>query len=124
MAGQLGAQGAAMEQRELAALASVKNPSKHRRQQSLVVTGRSTGQQLAWLNAGAVADTNIFNHPVSVFVVSRLLGLSGVLASVCARDGGPLPACAHARALMRPRSCENRLLGRHRMTRRDQRPAR
>ena len=153
MAGQLGAQGAAMEQRELAALASVKNPNRPRRQQSLVVTGRSTGQQLAWLNAGAVADANIFNHPVRVCVFSRLRGHSLVLqlrthaphartharnarthrdfrvltrldATVCARDGCPLSACAHARALTRPRSYESRLLGRHRMTRRDQRPAR
>jgi len=43
----------------------VKNPNRPRRQQSLVVTGRSTGQQLAWLNAGAVADANIFNHPAT-----------------------------------------------------------
>ena len=62
-----------------AALASVKNPNRPRRQQSLVVTGRSTGQQLAWLNAGAVADANIFNHPVRVCVFSRLRGHSLVL---------------------------------------------
>ncbi len=88
-----------MEQRELAALASVKNPNQPRRQQSLVVTGRSTGQQLAWLNAGAVADANVFNHPVRFFVRSRVLVRSLVLKS---RPFAGWPSVARVRACSRP----------------------
>ena len=65
-AGALGTEGAKMQQRELAALASVRNPYQVR-QQALHVTGAHTAA-LAWLNAGAVADPNVFSHPVSHWI--------------------------------------------------------
>jgi len=59
----LGSQGAAMEQRELAALASVKTPQQKMQQKQLLVSrAAAPTASLAWLNAGATADTNVFEH--------------------------------------------------------------
>jgi len=58
----LGSEGAAMEQRELAALASEKSPAQMHHEQQLVVKGPHP-TLLAWKNAGAVADANVFKHP-------------------------------------------------------------
>jgi hypothetical protein len=54
-----------MEQRELAALASIKNPSDRPRKQLLVINGASKMSLASkWTNAGAVSDDNVFQHPV------------------------------------------------------------
>ena len=60
----LGSEGAAMEERELAALASEKSPAQVQREQKLVVKGRLPALA-AWKNAGAVADSNVFEHPAA-----------------------------------------------------------
>jgi hypothetical protein len=58
----LGSEGAAMEQQELAALASEKSPAAMQQEQKLVVKGPRP-MLVAWTNAGAVADDNVFKHP-------------------------------------------------------------
>ena len=64
MAGKaLGSEGAAMQQRELAALASEKSPGEIQ-EQKLVVKGPKP-MLVAWKNAGAVADDNVFEHPAA-----------------------------------------------------------
>ena len=61
----LGSAAAAMEQRELAALASIKNPSDRPRKQLLVINGASKMSLASrWTNAGAVSDDNVFQHSV------------------------------------------------------------
>lgn len=97
MTSQLGKLGAAMEDRELAALASVKNPYRIK-QQSLVVKNGKSVQQLAWKNAGAVADPNVFNHPVHT-LSSMHVDTANSCASVCAgvrRVERAACACSHA----------------------------
>jgi hypothetical protein len=85
MASQIGKLGAAMEERELAALASVKNPYRIK-QQSLVVNNGKSVQQLAWKNAGAVADPNVFNHPVHAYTFQHARGHSQVMClCLCGR---------------------------------------
>jgi hypothetical protein len=43
-------------------------------------------QQLAWKNAGAVADPNIFNHPVHPYTLQHARGHSQVMClCLCGR---------------------------------------
>ena len=98
MVSQIGKLGAAMEERELAALASVKNPYRIK-QQSLVVKNGKSVQQLAWKNAGAVADPNVFNHPVHVYTSSMHVVTANTCATSCAGVGRVergACACSHA----------------------------